>query len=72
MPATLRIHPEGEFEVGTLRDNDGGLFVLIDLPDRRSGDRAELVFNLATFVTFADWVEMIARELIAEEQAGKA
>ena len=66
MPATLRIHPEGEFEVGTLIDEDGVTFVKIDLPDRRSGDRAELVFNLAAFVTFADWVRMIADELIDE------
>lgn len=69
MPTTLRIHPEGTFEVGTLIDDDGQTFVLIDLPDRRTGDRAEVVFNLASFVAFADWVRMIADRLIDEDQA---
>lgn len=70
MAATLTIHPEGEFVVGTMIDQDGTMFVRLDLPDRRTGDRALLVFDLASFVTFGDWVAAIVSELIDEAQPG--
>ena len=68
MATTLRIHPEGEFEIATRIDDDDAMFVKIDLPDRRSGDQVELIFDLPTFVSFADWIEMNAHTLIDENQ----
>ncbi len=67
--ATLRVHPQGEYDLGTMEDADGKTFCLIELPDNRTGDKAELVFNLPSFVAFADWVRMAADELVAEEAA---
>ena len=69
--ATLRISPLGEYEVGIGEDDDGATYVMIDLPDTRTGDRVELVFMLPAFVTFADWIAMIATELVDEAQHRK-
>lgn len=65
--ATLRINPQGEFDIGTMEDEDGQTYCLMELPDDRTDDKVELVFDLASFVAFADWVRMVADELLAEQ-----
>lgn len=67
--ATLRLHPQGDYEVGTMVDDTGETFCMLVLPDNRTGHCAELVFDLASFVTFADWVTMIAEQLLRERQS---
>ena len=66
--AKMKIHPQGEFDGGIGTDDDGLGYVVLRLPDNRCDDEVELVFNLATFVTFADWVAMIADELVGERK----
>lgn len=66
MATTIRISPQGEYEFGVGKDDDGATYCLIQLPDNRTGDRVELVFMLPAFVTFADWIAMIADNLVDE------
>ena len=67
---TVRINPEGEYEIGVGEDEEGQTYCMVTLPDPRGGVKVELVFMLPAFVTFADWLEMAAGELI-DERKGK-
>lgn len=67
---TIRISPEGEYEIGVGEDDAGQTYCMISLPDPRSGDVVELVFMLPAFVTFADWVSMTADHLVGEAARG--
>lgn len=67
--AIIEIRPEGEYEIGVGEDLDGATYVAITLPDGDGGDPVQLTFRLPAFVTFADWVSMVADKLV-NEQAG--
>jgi hypothetical protein len=66
MASEFRISPQGVYDAGIREDDDGKTYAVLRLPDNRTGDVVELTFMLPAFVAFADWVRMIADDLVDE------
>ena len=69
MAREFRISPQGVYDVGIGEDDNCETYAVLRLPDNRTGDVVELTFMLPAFVTFADWVRMIADELVDEAKS---
>jgi len=72
MAREIRISPQGVYDAGIGEDDNGKTYIVLRLPDNRTGDVAELTFMLPAFVTFADWVRMIADQLVDEAKGPPA
>lgn len=60
------ISPQGGFEAGLMKDDDGQDYIVLRLPENDGSEGVELVFTRASFVTYTDWLSMIADTVISE------